>query len=185
MVTKITDEAAASAIADARKKGQVVTNAPARETRVAGNLPKGEYLPARDVQAQHEMPARNAGGQKWQALTFIRDGRPYEIGVSGLFQKVRVLVDPKGAKTGDKWLGEAVQPTIEVWRFGHEVAFCDRKDTSEGAVYAAPAFTLTRTVIEVAPEYVDNGDGRRTRTFHTGNSLREISIVSAEDAADA
>ena len=185
MVTKITDEAAAAAIADARAKGQTVTNAPARETRVAGNLPKGEYLPARDVQAQHEMPARTAGGQKWQALSFTCNGRPYEIGVSGLFQKVRVLVDPKGAKTGDKWQGEAAEPTEEVWRFGKKVAFCDRKDTSDGAVYAAPAFTLTRTIIEVVPEYVDNGDGRRTRIFNAGNSLREISIVSPEDAADA
>lgn len=185
MVTKITDEAAASAIADARKKGQVVTTAPARETRVAGNLPKGEYIPVRDIQAQHEIPARSAGGQAWQALSFTCNGRPYDIGVSGIFQKARVLVNAQGAKTGDVWQGETAQPTIEVWRFGREVAFCDRKNTPEGAVYAAPAFTLTRTVIEVVPEYVDNGDGRRTRTFNTGNSLREISIVSAEDAADA
>ena len=186
---EISKAAAQAAIKAAVKDGYRVSENGVRAPFVAGGLPLGEYQPVAEIQPAITMEPRNEGGNAWDALRYTLNGRAYQIPLSGIMGKTRVVLSSDGIKQGDKWQGEEMQPTEEVWRFGRAMRDMQSKDEGKVGVYAAPAFELTNRVWMVVPEFeeVQNGRGGVSRrpVYTAGCDLREISIVAHEEAADA
>ena len=186
---EISKAAAQAAIKAAAKDGYRVSENGVRAPFVAGGLPLGDYTPVAEIQPAIVMEPRNEGGNTWDALRYTLNGRAYQIPLSGIMGKTRVLVSSNDIKAGDKWQGEEMQPTEEVWRFGRGMRDMQSKDEGKVGVYAAPSFSLTHRVWMVVPEFeeVQNGRGGISRrpVYTAGCDLREISIVAHEEAADA
>lgn len=186
---EISKAAAQAAIKAAVKDGYKVSESGVRAPFVAGGLPLGDYTPVAEIQPAITMEPRNEGGNAWDALRYTLNGRAYQIPLSGIMGKTRVVIESDGIKQGDKWQGEEMQPTQEVWRFGRNMRDMQSKDEGKTGIYAAPSFSLVRRVWMVVPEFeeVQNGRGGITRrpVYTAGCDLREISIVAHEEAADA
>lgn len=183
---EITKTAAQASIKATVKDGYTVSEKGVRTPYVGGGgLPLGEYTPVMDIQPAVNMDPRSEGGSSWDALRYNMNGRTWHVAISHIMYKTRIVIDAGNIRQGDKWQGEEVQPTKEVWRYGRTLRDMPSKEEGKTGVYATPGFALTTRVWMVVPEFEVQDDGSRRSIYTVGCKLREISIVADEEATDA
>lgn len=152
----------------------------ARETFTGegSSLTQGTYNPVRhtaDGTIAVAVPRRN--GADYEALCFTNAaGQEIKVSTGSLFNRVRVVdsVAAASLQPNQTWLGETAQPTREAFRYGDDVAKCERATVTIGdadyAIYAVPAFSLTVERVYVVPRFEP---GNNTPIFDEKCKLRK------------
>lgn len=166
--------------------GYCVARDAAKSKFAAGeSLTAGTYVPEFGIGTPVPallMPARGKNGRAYAALSFKCGERIAKISVSSFYNSIRVVTgaNPATLAKDAKWAGEAAQPTANYYRYGGMSDMPSEDVPAENgsgtiAMYVPTTFTLTTSVVYVAPRFVE---GSNTPIFDEQCALRKALVVA-------